>query len=661
MTQIALVEDEAIVALDIERTLVRRGYSVCASFDSGEDLLREIPSCRPDLIVMDVQIRGPVDGLDASAIVRERYGIPVILLTAYADSDTIARSSAAGLYAYLVKPFDEQELVAAVETALYRCRIEARLRESEARYRSLFEEGLSANFIASESGAITIFNKAFSSLLGPRAGDGETSITDFLSDPGDWNRILRSIADSGDFPQTEIGVRHSDGSLKSVLARFVTSPTGDRLIPPDSSRPREIRGEFVDLTERKRLEESLVQAQKLEVVGRLVGGIAHDFNNILTAIIGYADMAVLGNSCGPAVADIGEIRSTALKAANLTRQLLSFSRKQPHRPVAFDIQRMLHESERMLARVVASGIGITIVPASCTAHVYADPRQIELVVLNLVVNARDAMPEGGTITIRVRNATVFPGMVFRRNRTLLPGGYVVLEVEDSGTGIPAEIADRIFEPFFSTKREGRGTGLGLSIVDEILARNGGTIVLEVPGRTGTVFSVWLPSADEVERHRDPESGTERPAEAPPLFAGRPGRILLVEDDEDVLDVESRILAKAGHAVVTARNAGEALLLFESDSAGFDLAVIDIGLPRISGVRLADRLRCVDASLPVLFISGQPDQHPDTDQDGGCAFLAKPFTAESLGRAVHEILGARAACRQVPPTGPLPDRALPVDR
>jgi signal transduction histidine kinase/CheY-like chemotaxis protein len=386
--------------------------------------------------------------------------------------------------------------------------------------------------------------------------------------------------------------------------------------------------------DRARLEEQLRQAQKMEAVGRLAGGVAHDFNNMLSVVLSYAE--ILLDDLGPddaARADVEEIRTAGVRAADLTRQLLAFSRQQVLAPKVLDLNQSIVGIEKMIHRVLGSGVVLKTHLASGLGSVLADPGQIEQIVVSLAVNARDAMPKGGTVTITTANVEIDEAHA-RAHHEVRPGPYVMLEVTDSGAGIDEEARIRIFEPFFTTRerRTGAGTGLGLAPVFGIVKQSGGHIGVTSGPRSGTAFKVYLPRT----KGASGASASERPG----VESIRGSEtILLVEDDDQVLAVARNILRRSGYVVLEAENAGEALLICEQHRSKIHLLVTDVALPRMSGRQLAERLATLRPGMGVLFLSGHTDD-PVLQQDAldaGVAYLQKPFTPSSLKSKVRDVL------------------------
>ncbi len=394
-----------------------------------------------------------------------------------------------------------------------------------------------------------------------------------------------------------------------------------------------------DVTDRKRmelersaLESQLLQAQKLEAIGRLAGGLAHDFNNMLSVILGCGEQLLDQLHPGdPLVEDVREIVEAARRSAAMTRQLLAFSKRQPLKPEVVFLNRHLREMERMLRRLIGEDIRLQLSLKDDLAPVTVDPGQIDQVILNLVVNARDAMPEGGELTIGTDNVELDSSYA-AVHPEVRPGPYVLLAVTDTGRGMEAEVKDRIFEPFFTTKGGEKGTGLGLSTAYGIVKQSGGHIwVYSEPGR-GTTFKVYLPRT---------EAAAAMPVPVPEE-QGRPGageHVLVVEDDGPLRVVLKRMLTRLGYRVTVAANGGEALLLMEERGLEPDLLMTDVVLPGMSGALLAERLQRYRPGLRVLYMSGYTGDTVvhHTGLEAGTPFLQKPFSIRDLAVQLRKVL------------------------
>ena len=390
---------------------------------------------------------------------------------------------------------------------------------------------------------------------------------------------------------------------------------------------------FYDVTEHKRLEQQLLQSQRMEAVGRLAGGIAHDFNNFLTVIIGHSQLLIdrLASN-DPMRTDIQEVEKCAQHAADLTRQLLAFSRKQILQPKVLDLNAIVANLEKMLRRLIGEDVELTVRLNPSLGRVKTDPGQVEQIIVNLAANARDAMPGGGKLTIETANADL-GDLYAGQHADVAPGQYVMLAVSDTGAGMDRETQARIFEPFFTTKERGKGTGLGLATVYGIVKQSQGHIwVYSEPGH-GSTFKVYLPRIEEA---AEITAALSMPS---PSVSGSE-TVILVEDDDTVRRLVRQVLSCHGYTVMECRSPEEALGMSSNYSGHIHLMVTDVVMPGGSGPELAQRITAQRPETQVLFMSGYTDDaivHHGV-LDAGVAFLAKPFTPDELLRKVRKVLG-----------------------
>ena len=386
-----------------------------------------------------------------------------------------------------------------------------------------------------------------------------------------------------------------------------------------------------DVTDRRALEDQFRQAQKMEAVGRLAGGVAHDFNNLLMVISGYAEVILTQIDPTSSLHEKGRaIQLAADRATTLTRQLLAFSRKQLLELKVVDVNAIVQDMERLLRPLIGENIELITMLAPEAAHTRADAGQLEQVIMNLVVNAKDAMPAGGRLTLRTENTTVDDN--HRRGQHFIrPGRYVMLQVSDTGTGMDRETQSRIFEPFFTTKEKGKGTGLGLSTVYGIVKQSGGYVMVQSELGHGTSFQIYLPLVD---------GAAEKHSVATPEVVGGTETILLVEDEESVRQLVRDTLASKGYRVLEAENgeAGIAAVAHHKDK--IDLIITDVVMPGMGGREMVQQLVRAHPGTKVLFLSGYTEDAilSDGSIEQGTAFLQKPFTLQNLSRKVREVLG-----------------------
>ncbi|MCR4408127.1 MAG: GAF domain-containing protein, partial [Anaerolineae bacterium] len=509
-----------------------------------------------------------------------------------------------------------------------RKRTEEALRESEEKYRNLVERANDGIVIVQDN-VLKYANSRLAEITGYTVEElVGTPYANYIH-PDELSKVVehyeRRMAGEEIRTIYETALQHKDGSKVEVeLNAGIIMFQG---------RPADLV--FIrDISERKRLEEQLLQAQKMEAVGRLAGGVAHDFNNLLTAIIGYSELLLMGlGPDSPWRKDIAEIKKAADRAAALTRQLLAFSRKQMLQPQVLNLSLVVAGIEKMLRRLIGEDIELVIILDPELGLVKADPGQIDQVIMNLAVNARDAMPQGGKLTIETRNVYLDEEYA-QQHLEVEPGPYVMLAVSDTGVGMDEEIKSHLFEPFFTTKEVGKGTGLGLATVYGIIKQSGGHIwVYSEPGQ-GTTFKIYLPVVgEEVE-----------PARLPPLLDESlhgAETILLVEDDSLVRELASRVLIQHGYLVLEAYDGEKALRICQEYRKPIHLLVTDVVMPGgMSGRQLAETLITMHPETRVLYMSGYTDDsivyHGVLEP--GTAFLQKPFTPESLARKVGEVLG-----------------------
>jgi len=505
---------------------------------------------------------------------------------------------------------------------------EAALRRSESRYRALAEAAQDSIFIVERDSRISYANAVSCERFGVEAQVviGKRLDEAFPSAAAQemW-REVSTVFESGTRHSVETAFETAKGPL--WLETWLVPMTND------AGECDAVMGVARDVTARKLLERQFLHAQKMEAIGQLAGGIAHDFNNVLTAILGYSEVLLERVGDDPSLAaDVTEIKTAGERAGRLTRQLLAFGRKQPLVPQVVDLNEILGELQKMLVRVIGEDVRLDIATAPNLDRVKVDPGQIEQVIMNLAVNARDAMPRGGTLRIATANVRLDPASA-ARHVLGAPGRYVALTVHDTGRGIPPEVLSHVFEPFFTTKAIGKGTGLGLATVYGIVRQSGGQITIDSALRKGTTVTVYLQSVDEA------------PAVRPTVTTARsPGgteTILLVEDEEGVRHLMRRTLERAGYAVVAASSVSDALAR-ALDHGRIDLLLSDVVMPDLSGPDLAQRIVRLHPAMKVLYVSGFARQ---TALDSGtlgrrASFLPKPFTPDALARKVRECLDAR---------------------
>jgi signal transduction histidine kinase len=550
MSKILIVEDEGIVGLDIQKRLDRMGHQVCGVVSSGAEAIREVEKHAPDLVLMDIMIEGGMDGVETAERLRQRFGTPIVFLTAYSDNATLQRAKITQPFGYILKPFKDRELHSTIEIVLHRRQLEKNLQEAHDELERRVQER------------------------------------------------TRELARVNEELKREIEERQRAAQEKALL------------------------------------QEQLRQTQKMEALGQLAGGVAHDFNNMLTIITGYSELVL--NCMGeddPLYRDVRAIKEAGHRAAALTGQLLTFGRRHVMQYRTLDLNRAVEKAGDMLQRMIGEDIHLELRLQEGLYYVRTDPGQFDQLLLNLAVNARDAMPRGGRLTLSTHNLELDKPCT-SRFVNLEPGSYACLRVADTGTGIGEEILGRIFEPFFTTKEKGRGTGLGLSMAYSIVTQSGGQIDVSSQPGEGTVFAIYLPKAEGV-----PEPEVERLYGPEERLLGNE-IILLVEDEDVVRDLARRILHDHGYDVLEARQGEEALALAELHGGPIHLLLTDVVMPKMSGRQLAEHLGPRWPDMKVLYMSGYTDdailRYGVREEE--VSFLQKPFSSEGLVAKVRQVLG-----------------------
>lgn len=560
---------------------------------------------------------------------------PVLVISGLDDEGVALEAVRAGAQDYLVKGRMEGALLTrAIRYAIARKRSDAALAEKEAHYRSILQHVANAVYVSDpHTGLAQYVNPAYEQLFEQSAEHAQLTPDAWAErvHPDDRELLFRAKREGlqgRPFPPIVFRILRLDGSVRWIRGR--ATPVRDQ-----AQRVIRVVGISEDITELKRTEEQFFEAQKMEAVGRLAGGVAHDFNNVLTAILGYADVLDDTLAAGDdRHEDVSEIRLAAQRAAGLTRQLLTFSRHQVLELRVLSPNTALANLEKMLGRLIGEDISLVMHLDPDAGNIKADTVQLEQVIINLAVNARDAMPHGGTITITTERAVLHEEQD-ESPQPIPPGTYVVLRVSDTGEGIPPAIISRVFEPFFTTKEKGRGTGLGLSTVYGIVRQSEGYIGIDSTLGNGTTFRIYLPVVDV-------STEPEQPLTEPPISLVGKETILLAEDEAQLRRLYTALLQKMGYHVLDTANAADALRLAGEYKGAVDLLITDVIMPEISGPELARRLDESGIRVPVLFISGYTSdaimRHGILRP--GVNYLQKPFAPIDLARRVRQLLNAR---------------------
>ena len=654
--RVLVVDDDERNLLALQTVLEDVADVVTAT--SGEEALRHL--LKDDFAVILLDVYMPVlDGYETAQIIRQRdqsKRIPIIFVSAVnKEDDHLLRGYAMGAVDYVFKPVEPLVLKSKVAVFVDLFEKTREIQRKAEREQRLLDENLRVNTEkllaeqalrrAEEQQAAIIRSLPialyvrdandpdrppqlvggnFASLTGI---DGSLPPEEWIEriHPEDRERAQASRESHGGnaVVATEYRWRCADDSYRTFLDQSI-------VVRDEAGEAKEIVGTLLDVTERKQLEGQLLQVQKMDAIGKLTGGIAHDFNNLLAAVLG--GLGLIERRCelpdeGRRILDM--TRHAAEQGAELVRRLLAFSRRQQLQPSVVRLPDLPKSMDDLLSHTLGGLVRVDWRIADPLWPAFVDPSQLELALMNLVINARDAMPEGGAIVVAGENRRID----FGGELGLAPGDYVVIAVADTGTGIPANILDRVTEPFFTTKDVGKGTGLGLSMVYGFAQQSGGTLRIESVVGQGTRIEIWLPRAAAGERAAAPRAETPKqaPVEAQPL------RILLVDDNSDVRVVTSEILSDGGHAVESAAGGAEALTILERDPDAFDLVITDYAMPLVSGLEVIRLARNLRPTLPAMLITGYADVESLSNRPDDICVLAKPFAPEALMQAIRDCV------------------------
>lgn len=672
-----LAIDDAEETLDELQAAVAHAFPAASfsSAHSGQKGLEEALKDFPDIILLDI-VMPEMDGFETCRRFKEDIrlrDIPIVFLTAVKpDSEICEKAIEAGAEAFISKPFEIWELLVQIRTMLkikaanltqeaerarlqqmvtlrthelaeqlvFREKALESLKESEALFKAVFTESpMGICLLDARTGRFLRVNSMLARITGRTpeelAGIDWMSVTH--PDDVHMQADLLAQLESGKEKVLWLEKRYlkPDGSAVWVKLTATPLPAFDKTNPRYLGMVEDISAAKAAEQEKTQLEEQLRQSQKMETAGSLAGGIAHDFNNMLSAILTYSDFLLKSISKDdPRRKDAEEIKTTGLRAAALTRQLLAFSRKQVLQPQILDINTIITGMRTMLHRLIGENIKLTTVTGKTPALIKADPGYLEQVVLNLCVNARDAMPRGGKLTLEASVAHVDAEYIHRHG-TLQPGEYALITVSDNGCGMTPETKEHIFEPFFTTKPRDKGTGLGLSTVHGIVKQSGGTIVVYSEEGNGTVFKLYFPLSSGEAVAAKQQAGRK--------FSAVSGTVLVVDDDEQIKALARRTLAEDGLSVIVAASAEEALSLCKRHNKHIDLLLTDMILPEMTGIELAEQLKSAYPEIKIIYMSGYTDHSVLSDGmlPPDKSFIQKPFTLDLLTQKVREALSSPA--------------------
>jgi two-component system, cell cycle sensor histidine kinase and response regulator CckA len=630
--QILIVEDEGIIAADIQTRLERLGYKVPAIARSGEEALHFARSTPFDLVLMDIRIKGDMDGIATAQAMRTELETPVVYITAHADEETINRATRTEPFGYILKPIRDSELRSAVQISIHKHEMERRLRSSEAwlntTLRSIGEGVVATN----SEGEVVFMNPVAEQFTGWSAADAQGRLLmDVLT------LFEESTGAPAGNPLVEVLAGPASGAQNRARRAYTLTSRAGKSATVElacfENRADERLGAVLvlrDIGGQRDMERRVMQSQRMEAIANLAAGLAHDFNNQLTVILGCAEElceSLSGSDRDRAL----EIKHAGALATALTSQLLTLSRHQSMRAEPLNLNELIVEMQPAISIALGRIRILTTNLGSNLGRVRADRNQIKQVLLNLSLNARDAMPTGGELHVETSNIDIMAGSP--KAELFPPGPYVRLLVSDCGEGMDQETLARIFEPFFTTKKPGFGTGLGLSMVHSIVAQSGGHVTARSELGLGTAFEILLPRL-AVFRKLSDIGAIQKLAAASDVTP----TVLLVEDEDNVRRTMHRHFEKEGYQLLEASDGEEAQLIAETYREPIHILVTDVAMPGISGPQLADRLAVLRPEIKVLFVSG----YPHDSLDGRCDFLVKPFSGADLLGRVRSLLGGTAA-------------------
>lgn len=622
--QILVVEDEGIIAQDIQNTLKKLGYAVPAIAYSGKEGIEKAQEIQPDLVLMDIVLEGGIDGIEAAEQIRRRFHIPVVYLTAYADEKTLQRAKITEPFGYILKPFEEKELYITIEMALYKHEMERRLKESQQWLTTTLKSIGDAVIATDINGCVIFMNPIAESLTGWTQKEASGKHLKKI-----FNIINEKTGKQVDDPVTRV---LREGIVVGLANHtLLISKDGTRRSIDDSGAPiKDENGKIIgvvlvfrDVSEKRRIEQELMKADKLNSLGILAGGIAHDFNNILTAILGNIILAKEFTRPGEKIYErLIEAEKASLRAKDLAQQLLTFSSGGAPIKKTMFISDLLKESA--LFALSGSNVQCEFSISNNLWAVEIDEGQINQAINNLIINAIQSMPEGGRIKLTAENVTVSEGEK--------KGRYVKISIVDQGIGIPKEHLPKIFEPYFTTKQ--KGSGLGLAIVYSIIKKHDGYIEVETELGVGTTFKVYLPASLK--------NVFMRKGLKEKIQTGK-GKILVMDDEELVRKVIGEMLVFLGYEVEFAKEGIEAIELYKKAKAQgqpFDAIIMDLTIPKgMGGKETINKLLEIDPTVKAIVSSGYSTDPVMTEftKYGFKGFIIKPFKIKELGEVLYRVI------------------------
>ena len=633
-SSILIVEDEFVIAKDIQISLENMGYLVCAIVSSGEEAITKAKKEKPDLVLMDIILKGEIDGIEAGRQIWSLFKIPIVYLTAYADENTLEKAKITEPYGYILKPFKNRELNIAIEIALYKNKMGKKLIQSEERFKFLAENMADIVWTLDLNFQTTYVSPSIEKVLGFTPAERKLQPLEKMVTPESLSQIAETFsqelelekmnADPDRVLTMEVEYYRKNGTIVWTESNIkAMREPGGKLIG--------IYGSSRDITERKHFEEQRRQAHKMESIGTLAGGIAHDFNNIMGIILGNTELALEDvPKLHPAHSSLEGIRKASLRAANIVRQLLSFTRITDQNLQSIEIVAVIKDALKFLRSTIPTTIDIVQDICVTDETILADPTQINQIMMNLCINASHAMEQtGGKLTIAVENV-LLDNSSAKDYPDLKIGTYVKLMVSDTGPGIDPKIMDRIFDPYFTTKGIGKGSGMGLAVVHGIVKNHRGTIAVDSTLGKGTKFSILFPlsqgkAAVEAKTIQEIPRGNET--------------ILFVDDEISIANMVQRMFERLGYKVQTATTPQDALDRFSLNPNHFDLIITDMTMPQMTGVNLSERLMDIRPDIPIIICTGHSAlvDEEKAKAFGLAAYVMKPIEIREIAQTIRNVL------------------------
>lgn len=630
INKVLIVEDERLVAMLIESHLVDLGYFVSRICNSGEEAIKYLRENQVDIVLMDVKLSGELDGIQTAKTLIDLYNLPVIFITAYADSGTFNKAKLSSPYGYLTKPINKGDLKNNIELAIYKHHMFRILQENEEKYRLLFNSTNDMVFVNSideeyKIGAFIEVNNVLCNYTGfSREELSKMKFVDILDETAldNYLKAIDKIKNKNSF----------------LFEAEIKSKNQNRLLVEVNSYQFSLKGQegiisiARNITEKRQLEIQLLQSQKMEAIGRLSGCIAHDFNNFLTIVLCNADLILnTMNPEDPNYNRVNSIREASERTSKIVKQLLSMSKTEQFENVNLDINTLLKKMFNMLDKLVPEKVKFSLRLSQDIPLISVDPSRIEGVILNLFINALDALEEGGELIISTeRIDSDHDSFLINGNSEIQ--SLVLIQVIDTGIGIPPEILENIFDPFYTTKKH--GTGLGLSTVYGIIHQLGGHVLVDSTFGKGSVFSLYIPATTESEKNIKKSADIPEPS----LLKGRE-KILVVEDDQTLLEFTMEFLKGLGYNIETAYNGDIAFDIIQEKGKSFDLMLIDAILPGKSSKEIIELYKNASENPRILCMSGYGDSVIDREglSSIDLKIIKKPFTSSFLAVTIREML------------------------